>query len=125
MEKLSIGSAQPSIPSYENGSTARERHNSITIAKQMPLEPGSIWYVVSRKWYQAWEVATLGVSSKEFAGVTEATLGPVNNSNIVHLGTMDMLPLLAEGQDLEFVPQDAWDCLVNWYAVGSHHISKT
>ncbi|KAF8597759.1 cysteine proteinase [Ceratobasidium sp. AG-I] len=115
MEKLNIGSAQPSIPRYENGSTARERHNSIIIAKQMPLESGTIWYVVSRKWYQAWEAATLGVSDKEFADVTEATLGPVDNSNIVHPGTTEMLPLLAEGHDVEFVPQDAWNSLVQWY----------
>lgn len=121
MEKLNSGSTQSNIPQYNNGSTARERHAAITITKQIPLEPNTVWYTVSRKWYRAWEVATLGLPDKEFADVTEATLGPVDNSDIVHPGTTDLLWALMEGRDVEYVPQDAWNNLVQWYVAAFLH----
>ncbi|KAG8736775.1 CSN-associated deubiquitinating enzyme Ubp12 [Ceratobasidium sp. 414] len=87
----------------------------IKIAKQMPLELDSVWFVVSRKWFQAWEVATAGIPNKAFAEITEETLGPVDNSDIVYPGTMHMLPGLVEGYQIELVPEDAWKNLVQWY----------
>ncbi|KAG8789942.1 CSN-associated deubiquitinating enzyme Ubp12, partial [Ceratobasidium sp. 428] len=96
-------------------SAGHERYTMIRIAKQIPPELDTPWFVVSRKWFQAWEVATAGIPNKEFAKVTEATLGPVDNSDIVYPGTTQMLPGLVEGYQIELVPEDAWKNLVQWY----------
>ncbi|CAE6383584.1 unnamed protein product [Rhizoctonia solani] len=95
--------------------TAQERHTMISIAKQMPLELDSYWFVVSRKWFQAWEAAVLGTPNKDFPQVTEPTLGPVDNSDILRPDTTELLPDLVEGYDIEFVPEDAWKKYVEWY----------
>jgi ubiquitin carboxyl-terminal hydrolase 4/11/15 len=99
---------------YLNLSTAQERYTMISIAKQMPLELDTHWFVVSLKWFRAWEVAVLAKPSKEFPHVTEETLGPVDNSDILLPGTSEMQPDLVEGYDIEFVPEDAWENLVKW-----------
>ncbi|CAE6411565.1 unnamed protein product [Rhizoctonia solani] len=95
--------------------TARERHTLISIAKQMPLELDSYWFVISRKWFQAWEAAVLGTPNKDFPNVTETILGPVDNSDILQPGTMELRPDLVEGYDIEFVPEEAWNKYVDWY----------
>ncbi|QRV75770.1 ubiquitin carboxyl-terminal hydrolase [Ceratobasidium sp. AG-Ba] len=87
----------------------------IRIMKQMPLQPGDIWFVVSRQWYQAWEFASAGIPNKKFADITEATLGPVDNSDLVHLGTHEMLLGLVEGYQFELVPEEGWKKLTEWY----------
>ncbi|CAE6362917.1 unnamed protein product [Rhizoctonia solani] len=95
--------------------TAQERHTMISIAKQMPLELESYWFVVSRKWFQVWEAAVLGIPNKDCPRVTEQTLGPVDNSDILQTGTAELLPNLVEGYDIELVPEDAWRKYVEWY----------
>ncbi|KAB5591530.1 hypothetical protein CTheo_5037 [Ceratobasidium theobromae] len=87
----------------------------ISIAMQMALEPDTYWFVISRKWFRAWEAAVLSKPSKEFPTVTEETLGPVDNSDILRLETSGILPDLVEGYDAEFVPEDAWNNFVMWY----------
>ncbi|KAG9090943.1 CSN-associated deubiquitinating enzyme Ubp12, partial [Ceratobasidium sp. 370] len=98
-------------------STGYERYTMVKIARQMPLEPDSVWFVVSRKWFQAWEVATAGIPNKAFAEITEETLGPVDNSDIVYPGTTQMLPGLVEGYQVELVPEDAWRNFVLWQVI--------
>ncbi|KAG9120172.1 CSN-associated deubiquitinating enzyme Ubp12 [Ceratobasidium sp. 392] len=105
-------------------SSGYERCTMIRIARQMPIQPDSVWFVVSRKWFQAWEVATAGIPNKAFAEVTEETLGPVDNSDIVHAGTMELLPGLVEGYQIELVPEDAWKNLVQWYGEPSVVLSR-
>ncbi|CAE6484906.1 unnamed protein product [Rhizoctonia solani] len=95
--------------------TAQERHTMISIAKQMPLELDSFWFIVSRKWFLAWEAAVLGTPNKDFPNVTESTLGPVDNSNILQPGTTELRSNLVEGYDIEFVPEEAWNRYVEWY----------
>ncbi|KAJ1311905.1 hypothetical protein OPQ81_010365 [Rhizoctonia solani] len=95
--------------------TAHERHTLISIAKQMPLEPDSYWFVISRKWFQAWEAAVLGTPNKDFPNVTEQTLGPVDNSDILQPETMELRADLVEGYDIEFVPEEAWAKFIEWY----------
>ncbi|CAE7229626.1 unnamed protein product [Rhizoctonia solani] len=95
--------------------TAQERHTMISIAKQMPLELDSYWFVISRKWFQAWEAAVLGTPNKDFPNVTESTLGPVDNSDILQPGTSELCENLVEGNDIEFVPEEAWNKYVEWY----------
>jgi hypothetical protein len=87
----------------------------ISIAKQMPLELESYWFVVSRKWFQVWEAAVLGTPNKDCPRVTEQTLGPVDNSDILQTGTAELLPNLVEGYDIELVPEDAWRKYVEWF----------
>ncbi|KAG9087409.1 CSN-associated deubiquitinating enzyme Ubp12 [Ceratobasidium sp. UAMH 11750] len=96
-------------------SAGQERYTMINIAKRMPLELGTVWFVVSRKWFQAWEVATAGIPNKAFAEITEETLGPVDNSDIVYPGTTHMLPGLVDVYQIELVPEDAWKNFVQSY----------
>ncbi|CAE6514653.1 unnamed protein product [Rhizoctonia solani] len=95
--------------------TPQERHTMISIAKQMALELDSYWFVVSRKWFLAWEAAVLGTPNKDFPSVTESTLGPVDNSDILRPGTSELKPDLVEGYDIELVPEEAWNKYVEWY----------
>ncbi|ELU40883.1 ubiquitin carboxyl-terminal hydrolase [Rhizoctonia solani AG-1 IA] len=95
--------------------TGQERYTMISIAKQMPLELGSYWFVISYKWFQVWEAAVLGTPNKDFPDITEQTLGPVDNLDIVKPGTKELLPDLVEGYDIELVPEDAWKKYVEWY----------
>ncbi|KAF8761070.1 ubiquitin-specific protease [Rhizoctonia solani] len=78
--------------------TGQERYTMISIAKQMPLELGSYWN-----------------PNKDFPDITEQTLGPVDNLDIVKPGTKELLPDLVEGYDIELVPEDAWKKYVEWY----------
>ncbi|KDN40400.1 hypothetical protein RSAG8_08163, partial [Rhizoctonia solani AG-8 WAC10335] len=104
--------------------TAQERHTMISIAKQMPLELDSYWFVVSRKWFQAWEAAVLGTPNKDFPNVTESTLGPVDNSDILQPGTTELQLDLVEGYDIEFVPEEAWKKYVEWYGLPAVELKR-
>ncbi|CAE6475711.1 unnamed protein product [Rhizoctonia solani] len=95
--------------------TAQERHMMISIAKHMPLELDSYWFVISRKWFLAWEAAVLGAPNKDFPSITESTLGPVDNSDLLQPGATELRPDLVEGYDIEFVPEEAWNKYVEWY----------
>ncbi|CAE6508354.1 unnamed protein product [Rhizoctonia solani] len=95
--------------------TAQERHTMISITKQMPLELDSYWFLISRKWFRAWEAAVLGTPNKDFPDVTEKTLGPVDNSDILEPGTTELRLGLVEGYNIEFVPEEAWSKYIEWY----------
>ncbi|CEL62916.1 ubiquitin carboxyl-terminal hydrolase 4/11/15 [Rhizoctonia solani AG-1 IB] len=106
-----------SIPAMENGDhlTGAEQHTMVTNLCKMPLEKGATWYIISAKWIRRWEAATGVAPSKDYANITIASLGPVDNSGIVHLGSKRLLPDLELNIDYEIVPDAAWDKFVQWY----------
>ncbi|KAH7318841.1 hypothetical protein B0J17DRAFT_686237 [Rhizoctonia solani] len=106
-----------SIPGLENGDhlTGAEQYQMVTNLCKMPLEPGATWYLVAAKWFKRWEAATGMSLSKDYAGITIASLGPVDNSSIVHPGSQRLLPDLDLNADYEIIPDAAWEKLVQWY----------
>jgi len=81
--------------------------------KKVPMEVGDTWYLVARDWYKRWLKALTGEVDKE-GPITEQDLGPVDNSSLLDTYS-NLLPSLAEGVDVEYVPRVLWDSLVQWY----------
>ncbi|KAJ2794541.1 hypothetical protein H4R21_005461, partial [Coemansia helicoidea] len=70
------------------------------------LAPGSVWYLVERKWFAAWqEVAS---------GLVQRKVGPMDFSAIADMGG-ELLPDLKLGEDVEAVPADVWRKMVKLY----------
>ncbi|KAG9093044.1 CSN-associated deubiquitinating enzyme Ubp12 [Ceratobasidium sp. UAMH 11750] len=102
-------------PTTADGSlTAHERHQMIKNLEKMPLELGAMWYVVDRHWMRLWESAIIG-GGEGLPGPNERTIGPVDNSSILHPGTQQLLPDLALGEDYALVPEAAWQKFTEWY----------
>jgi len=76
------------------------------------MEIGETWFLVSCVWYKRWKKACTGEVDKE-GPATEEELGPVNN-----LGLLDtygnLLRSLAEGVDVEYVPEEVWNLFEQW-----------
>ncbi|QRW17479.1 ubiquitin carboxyl-terminal hydrolase [Rhizoctonia solani] len=106
-----------SIPAMENGDhlTGAEQFTMVTNLCKMPLETGATWYIVSIDWIRRWEAATGATPSKDYANITISSLGPVDNSPIVHPGSQRLLPDLELNADYQIVPDAAWDKFVQWY----------
>lgn len=80
--------------------------------KARKMEAGETWHLISRDWWKRWKKACTGEVDKE-GPVSEDDLGPVNNSRL--LDTYGNLQLsLAEGVDVEYVPEEVWTSFVNW-----------
>ncbi|KAJ2515348.1 hypothetical protein GGI11_003788 [Coemansia sp. RSA 2049] len=73
------------------------------------MSHGSIWYLVSRGWYAAWQEYASGL-------VQDRTIGPIDNTAIAD-DAGNMLPGLTFGEDVDAVPAAAWSKLVNLYGV--------
>ncbi|KAL0065156.1 hypothetical protein AAF712_007826 [Marasmius tenuissimus] len=86
------------------------------------MEVGQTWYLVDRTWFKRWQKACKGEVDKE-GQVLEEDLGPV-----VVAGLLDqygnLKAGLAEGIDLEYVPEEAWNYFVNWYGKPPRSIAR-
>lgn len=92
-----------------------EKFKLITLYQKDPMVVGQTWYLVSRDWYSKWERACLGENGKDDI-LSESQIGPVDNSMILdEAGLLDRSKQLIEGEDVEFVPSEAWKLLVGWY----------
>ncbi|TCD71861.1 CSN-associated deubiquitinating enzyme Ubp12 [Steccherinum ochraceum] len=80
---------------------------------KVPMVPGTTWYLVSRRWYKRWRKACTGEVDKE-GGVTEAELGPVDNSVLVDAAGILVSPPV-ERVDVEYIPAQAWSYFEDWY----------
>jgi ubiquitin carboxyl-terminal hydrolase 4/11/15 len=90
----------------------KEKHQIVEKGKKRKMEVGETWYLISRVWYKRWEKACTGEIDKE-GPVEEGELGPVENSGL--LDTYGNLqPSLAEGVDVEYVPEEVWNLFVQW-----------
>ncbi|KAF9482583.1 cysteine proteinase [Pholiota conissans] len=109
----------PPTPSLSETTSAapmrslREKLSRVQSGKGRKMQIGETWYLVSARWYKRFVKACTGEVDK--AGpVNEEDLGPVNNSSLLD-SYGNLLPSLAEGVDVEYVPQEVWDELVDWY----------
>ncbi|THH28573.1 hypothetical protein EUX98_g5618 [Antrodiella citrinella] len=83
---------------------------------------GAIWYLVSRLWARRWRKACSGDVDKD-GPVTQAELGPVDNSNLVDNNGILQIPPL-EGVDVEYHPEQAWQYLVSWYGQPEYPLAR-
>jgi ubiquitin carboxyl-terminal hydrolase 4/11/15 len=105
---MSPQDAAPSTPM-----PPQEKHSFVQTHKSRRMEVGETWYLVSRGWYKRWSKACTGEVDKE-GPVSEQDLGPVNNTPLLD-SYSNLLPSIAEGVDVEYVPQEVWDRFVEWY----------
>ncbi|KAJ1799053.1 hypothetical protein LPJ59_002096 [Coemansia sp. RSA 2399] len=79
------------------------------------MSHGSIWYLVARKWYAAWQEYASGL-------VQDRAIGPIDNSSIAdEYG--HIIPNLKLGEDVDAVPEAAWIRLRNLYGLLSPNMS--
>ncbi|KAJ2806692.1 hypothetical protein H4R20_001592 [Coemansia guatemalensis] len=72
------------------------------------MDLGSVWYLVARKWYAAWQ---------EWAsGLVPEKMGAIDNTSIVD-SNGELQPGLKLGEDLEAVPASAWRKMVELYGI--------
>ncbi|THH21501.1 hypothetical protein EW146_g63 [Bondarzewia mesenterica] len=119
-------SISPTTPQAEPAdiySRLQERQFLIETARKKPMNEGDTWYVVSQTWFSRWKKAVSGIEDKEGGVLDEKDLGPVDNSDILEANG-ELLLAAEEGFNVEFVPEDAWHLLVNWYGQPSHPISR-
>ena len=90
-----------------------EKLSLVEKGKERKMEIGETWYLVSRDWYKRWIKACSGVVDKE-GFLTEQELGPVDNSSLLD-SYNNLLASLAEGVDVEYVPEEVWSHFVLWY----------
>ncbi|KAJ2711244.1 hypothetical protein H4R19_003345, partial [Coemansia spiralis] len=72
------------------------------------LAPGSVWYLVERKWFAAWQEAA--------SGLVQRNVGPMDFSAIADLDG-ELLPNLRLGEDVEAVPAGVWRKMTKLYGV--------
>lgn len=90
----------------------QEKHAFVEKGIRRKMEVGETWYLVSRDWWKRWQKACTGSVDKE-GPVTEGQLGPVNNSSLLD-AFGNLHASLAEGVDVEYVPEDVWKSFVSW-----------
>lgn len=83
---------------------------------------GDTWFVVDRRWYRRWQAACGSNSNeegdesngKELQDITMSDVGPVDNSRISDTRTGKLTKPVVEGQDVVFLPGEAWHFLEAW-----------
>jgi ubiquitin carboxyl-terminal hydrolase 4/11 len=92
----------------------QQQFEQIDNLRKSALTPGDTWYIVSQTWYKKWEDACAGRVSKDSA-VSQRTIPPVDNRDIVDPdGELQLDPPVAEGNSVEFVPEEAWSLFIKW-----------
>ncbi|XP_073132926.1 ubiquitin carboxyl-terminal hydrolase 9-like isoform X2 [Henckelia pumila] len=108
----------------------------LTAKAEANLREGNLYYVISRRWFVAWQKYT-GLMADTYpfdnrsvksvyaaSSNTEDRPGPIDNSDIVVNGRdakdddPELRRCLEEGLDYDLVPQDVWDKLLKWYKGG-------
>ena len=90
-----------------------EKLSLVEKGKGRKMEIGETWYLVSSDWYKRWIKACSGVVDKK-GPLTEQELGPVDNSSLLD-SYNNLLASLAEGVEVEYVPEEVWSHFVLWY----------
>ena len=107
--------AAPATPSGSSSVTVtpKDKYDKVVALAKRDMVVGETWYVVSRRWYKRWEKACTGIADKE-GSVEEKDIGPVDNSHLVD-SKGNLTNNLTEDVDIQFVPEEAWELLVEWY----------
>ncbi|KAI0372717.1 cysteine proteinase [Pilatotrama ljubarskyi] len=93
--------------------TPAQKLQFVEDALKKPMQVGETWYIVSRRWYLRWKKAMTGEEDKE-GRVEEEDVGPVDNTPLCDQRgrvTSDLI----EHVDCEFVPEEVWTKLKEWY----------
>ena len=94
-----------------------EQLNTIIPMSKQRMKAGDTWYVIDRKWYKRWQAACGDAAAEKEQGQSdhdEITVGPIDNTVIAHPQTGALLRPVSEGQDVEFIPAEAWYILMSW-----------
>ncbi|KAG8899363.1 CSN-associated deubiquitinating enzyme Ubp12 [Tulasnella sp. 403] len=103
----------------------KEKLEKIQQLKTRPLRLGDKWYLVSREWYRNWESACGGAPAKG-APDDESQVKAVDNSPIAGSKPGRLKEdMLMEGVDIELLPRDAWNLLVEWYGIPNHTFPRS
>lgn len=100
--------------SSSNVLTPKDKYDKIVALAKREMVAGETWYVVSHRWYRRWEKACTGVIDKE-GPIEEKDIGPVDNGHLADINGNLTDASVAEGVDVDFVPEEAWELLVEWY----------
>lgn len=88
-----------------------QRLRLITQLKNVPMNVGETWYIVSHIWYKQFVKSCRGEIDKDGA-LDQKSLMAIDNSNLIqydgHLGD------LLEGVTVDYVPEQAWKYLNEW-----------
>lgn len=107
-------STASTTPASTSALTPKERYDKIVSLAKRDMVVDETWYVVSQHWYRRWEKACTGVVDKE-GHVEEKDIGPVDNGHIVDLKGNLIARTVTEDVDVQFLPEEAWKLLVEWY----------
>ncbi|KAL0572285.1 hypothetical protein V5O48_009688 [Marasmius crinis-equi] len=103
-------------------SQSARRLETIEGLMRKPMEIGQTWYLVDRTWYKRWQKACKGEVDKE-GPVVEEDLGPVAVAGLLdQYGNLKAG--LAEGIEVEYVPEEAWNHFVSWYGRPPRSIAR-
>lgn len=96
-------------------------------AEEMPIEAGSVWYLVSSRWINAWirwcNENPKGSDSEEFPAMDNSAL--VDEENF-HMND-DLIAIkwgVREQRDYITIPESAWSHLQRWYGTEGHIIKR-
>ncbi|OJT02905.1 Ubiquitin carboxyl-terminal hydrolase 4 [Trametes pubescens] len=93
--------------------TSAQKLEFVKHAQDKPMQVGETWYIVYRRWHFRWKKAMTGEEDKE-GRVEEKDLGPVDNTPLCDQRGQVTSDLI-EHVDCEFVPEELWTKLLEWY----------
>ncbi|KAI8974530.1 cysteine proteinase [Trametes punicea] len=105
------GQAVPSRAA--SGWISQQKLQFVENGMKKEMRVGETWYIVSRRWYLRWRKAMTGEEDKE-GRVEEKDLGPVDNTPLCDQRGQVTSDLI-EHVDCEFVPEEVWVKLKDWY----------
>ncbi|KIY71877.1 cysteine proteinase [Cylindrobasidium torrendii FP15055 ss-10] len=95
--------------------SAEEKFQVVEKLTKTEMLLGQTWYLVAGDWWRRWRKACTGVADKASPEqVEEREIGPVDNMSLLD-ETDGLRTGLIEGEDVVYVPQEAWEHLVTWY----------
>ncbi|KAG6811700.1 hypothetical protein H0H92_006207 [Tricholoma furcatifolium] len=110
-------------PELQKHAPAADRVAYVDQHKARSMLIGETWYLVARPWWKRWQKALTGqVDKDDKEPIQEKDLGPVDNSSLVD--GYGNLKSVAEGIDVEFVPQEVWNCFIHWYGEPTHALPR-
>jgi ubiquitin carboxyl-terminal hydrolase 4/11 len=117
MDAQGANQIEPFDPQPAPSSTAIPPHHKLSTIRSLkasPIQLDQTWYLVSATWWNRWVRACSGEQDKN-GPLHEYQLGPVDNADLLdELGHLKQG--LIEGIDVEYLPEPAWNQLIQWCA---------
>ncbi|KAI0629147.1 cysteine proteinase [Trametes polyzona] len=122
MAEQGVDHGQAVVASPSEEWTPSRKLQFVENALKKPMQVGETWYIVSRPWYLRWRKAMTGEEDKE-GRVEEKDVGPVDNSPLCD-STGRVTSDLIEHVDCEFVPEEVWTKLQEWYGQSTYPLPR-